>query len=89
MRVLRSVEAHKKSVILAAEAQKHHQIAEITSAMNRNVNQATMVMLEFARIEQLKSIAGGSNNTVYFAKDKNMAEGYTQHYMQKVSSSQN
>jgi regulator of protease activity HflC (stomatin/prohibitin superfamily) len=82
-RIVKLAESNQIALEMEADGLEK-QIYTISNALNGNTTEAVKMLLEIKRMEQLKAIANGQNNTVYFIKDKNLQDGYMTDLVEKM-----
>ena len=83
--VVRRAEAQRMSLVLEAEGIAD-QVSKISECLKDPLTTSSF-LLELKRIEQLKSVADGNNNTVYFAQDRNVVHpNYMVDWIEKTKS---
>ncbi|KAJ3042590.1 hypothetical protein HDV00_007125 [Rhizophlyctis rosea] len=81
---IRQAEGHRAALGMEAEGLSL-QIAKLADILGGDEKLAVRTLLEMKRLEQMKAIAEGSNNTVYFAKDGGLggADGVVVDFLEK------
>ena len=83
VQAVKMAEANRRGMELEAEGLAL-QIKNLAESLGGDEKLAVQTLVEMKRIEQMKAIAEGKNNTIYFGKDGALGEGVGIDYMEKM-----